>query len=175
MAKKHKYKEMYRKFVDYQQQLHEENQKRIRIGLKVNVLLPLLFLILSFAISEGKLIFLIFLLKYVNGIFLILWIISLFGIAFYLVHVEYSDYKMMEQLKAFGIEGEDEEEDIQLIGESVMQVGSNINEKLDYADDLIEGEKQRIGAQMEERKERLREKVVDKIRAEKEEKRGLGK
>ena len=65
MAKKHKYKEMYRKFVDYQQQLHEENQKRIRIGLKVNVLLPLLFLILSFAISEGKL------------IFLILWIISL--------------------------------------------------------------------------------------------------
>ncbi len=160
MAKKHKYKEMYRKFVDYQQQLHEENQKRIRIGLKVNVLLPLLFLILSFAISEGKL------------IFLILWIISLFGIAFYLVHVEYSDYKMMEQLKAFGIEGEDEEEDIQLIGESVMQVGSNINEKLDYADDLIEGEKQRIGAEMEERKERLREKVADKIRAKKEEKGG---
>lgn len=57
MAEKREYKEMYEKFINYEQDLHLENQKRIRIGLKVNIILPLFFLIMSFAISEGKLVF----------------------------------------------------------------------------------------------------------------------
>ena len=52
-----KYKEMYDKFINYEQNLHQHNQKRIRVGLKINIILPLFFLILSFAISEGKLVF----------------------------------------------------------------------------------------------------------------------
>ena len=127
-----KYKEMYDKFINYEQNLHQQNQKRIRVGLKINIILPLFFLILSFAISEGKL------------VFLLLWIISLFGIATYLIYVEYSDYKMLEQLKELGVDEDALRDGVNLIGEGVQQAESNITEKLDYAGDLIDAEKQKI-------------------------------
>ncbi len=146
-----KYKEMYDKFINYEQNLHEQNQKRIRVGLKINIILPLFFLILSFAISEGKL------------VFLLLWIISLFGIATYLIYVEYSDYKMLEQLKELGVDEDALREDVNLIGEGVQQAESNITEKLDYAGDLIDAEKQKIEAEIAERKEQLKEAVIQKI------------
>lgn len=146
-----KYKEMYDKFINYEQNLHQQNQKRIRVGLKINVILPLFFLILSFAISEGKL------------VFLLLWIISLFGIATYLIYVEYSDYKMLEQLKELGVDEEALRDDVNLIGEGVQQAESNITEKLDYAGDLIDAEKQKIEAEIAERKEQLKEAVIQKI------------
>ena len=91
MPKKTEYKEIYEKFMDYQQSVHHKNQKKIQVGLKVNIILPLFFLILSFAISNGKL------------VFLILWIISLFGIAGYLIYIEFSDYKMMQKMQEFGV------------------------------------------------------------------------
>lgn len=146
-----KYKEMYDKFINYEQNLHQQNQKRIRVGLKINIILPLFFLILSFAISEGKL------------VFLLLWIISLFGIATYLIYVEYSDYKMLEQLKELGVDEDALREDVNLIGEGVQQAESNITEKLDYAGDLIDAEKQKIEAELAERKEQLKEAVIQKI------------
>lgn len=146
-----KYKEMYDKFINYEQNLHEQNQKRIRVGLKINIILPLFFLILSFAISEGKL------------VFLLLWIISLFGIATYLIYVEYSDYKMLEQLKELGVDEDALREEVNLIGEGVQQAESNITEKLDYAGDLIDAEKQKIEAEIAERKEQLKEAVIQKI------------
>ncbi|MFR6538297.1 MAG: hypothetical protein ACLUP2_09625 [Lachnospiraceae bacterium] len=146
-----KYKEMYDKFINYEQNLHQHNQKRIRVGLKINIILPLFFLILSFAISEGKL------------VFLLLWIISLFGIATYLIYVEYSDYKMLEQLKELGVDEDALREDVNLIGEGVQQAESNITEKLDYAGDLIDAEKQKIEAEIAERKEQLKEAVIQKI------------
>lgn len=146
-----KYKEMYDKFINYEQNLHQQNQKRIRVGLKINIILPLFFLILSFAISEGKL------------VFLFLWIISLFGIATYLIYVEYSDYKMLEQLKELGVDEDALRDDVNLIGEGVQQAESNITEKLDYAGDLIDAEKQKIEAEIAERKEQLKEAVIQKI------------
>ena len=146
-----KYKEMYDKFINYEQNLHQQNQKRIHVGLKINIILPLFFLILSFAISEGKL------------VFLLLWIISLFGIATYLIYVEYSDYKMLEQLKELGVDEDALRDDVNLIGEGVQQAESNITEKLDYAGDLIDAEKQKIEAEIAERKEQLKEAVIQKI------------
>lgn len=146
-----KYKEMYDKFINYEQNLHQQNQKRIRVGLKINIILPLFFLILSFAISEGKL------------VFLLLWIISLFGIATYLIYVEYSDYRMLEQLKELGVDEDALRDDVNLIGEGVQQAESNITEKLDYAGDLIDAEKQKIEAEIAERKEQLKEAVIQKI------------
>lgn len=146
-----KYKEMYDKFINYEQNLHQQNQKRIRVGLKINIILPLFFLILSFAISEGKL------------VFLLLWIISLFGIATYLIYVEYSDYKMLEQLKELGVDEDALRDDVNLIGEGMQQAESNITEKLDYAGDLIDAEKQKIEAEIAECKEQLKEAVIQKI------------
>ena len=102
MADEKKYEDIYNKLIDYEQSIHTKNQDRIRIGLKINILLPLVFLVLSFAISSAKL------------VFLILWIISLFGIAGYLMYVEYSDYKLMNQMADIGIIDKREESLIEI-------------------------------------------------------------
>ena len=105
---------VYEKFQELQQQVHLKNQKKIRVGLKVNILLPLVFLIISFVSDRSKL------------VFLVLWIVSLFGIAFYLLYVEYMDFKLQEQLMELGIM-EKEAEAQALIGNEVVQGMADIN------------------------------------------------
>ena len=128
MAKQTEFKEVFSKFVDYQQSVHLANQKRIQVGLKVNILLPLVFLVLSFAISSAKL------------VFLILWIISLFGIAGYLIYVEYSDYKMMQKLEEFGVAVEADETDRSLLGDSaqhVENIAKEIEERVEHHKEMV--------------------------------------
>ena len=105
---------VYEKFMDLQQQIHLQNQKKIKIGLKVNILLPLIFLVISFITDRSKL------------VFLVLWIVSLFGIAFYLLYVEYMDFELQEQLKELGIM-EKEAEAQALIGKEVIQSIDEVN------------------------------------------------
>lgn len=150
MPKETEYKEIYEKFFDYQQSVHLKNQKKIQVGLKVNIILPLFFLILSFAISNGKL------------VFLILWIISLFGIAGYLIYIEFSDYKMMQKMQEFGVSDIKEGMDSSLIGESIQLAENLVIERLDYADEILEEGKNRIAKEIEDRKERMRDMIVQK-------------
>lgn len=100
--------------MDLQQQVHQRNQKKIKVGLKVNILLPLVFLVISFISDRSKL------------VFLVLWIVSLFGIAFYLLYVEYMDFELQEQLKELGIMEKEAEAQV-LIGEEVIQSIDEIN------------------------------------------------
>lgn len=103
-----KYEEFYKNYLQEQRHTHGQNQKKIRVGLKVNIFLPLVFLFLSFLTHSSKL------------IFLILWIVSLFGIAFYLMYVEFTDHKMQKRLQE--IESMEEGTDA-LIGESLAEAG----------------------------------------------------
>lgn len=84
--KDNKYEKMYDILLDYEERIHERNQRRIRIGLKCIWIIPLIFLFLLFWTKSSKI------------IFLILWIVSLFGIAVYLIAVEYMDYRLQEKL-----------------------------------------------------------------------------
>lgn len=86
-----KYEELYQKFVDYEEKEHIKNQQKIKVGLKLNILIPMVFLLLCFLTDGSKL------------LFLIMWIVLLFGIAFYLMRIEYTDYKNHERLENFGI------------------------------------------------------------------------
>ena len=104
---------MYDRFLELQQQVHVKNQKKIRVGLKVNIILPLVFLAISFLSNRSKI------------VFLVLWIVSLFGIAFYLLYVEYMDFKLQESMKEFGII--EDEENQALIGNEVVQGMRDIN------------------------------------------------
>lgn len=117
-----KEKILYKKFIDLQEATHLKNQKKIRVGLRVNILLPLVFLIISFITNRSKL------------VFLVLWIVSLFGISFYLLYVEYMDFKLQEQLKELGIM-EEEAEAQALIGAEVV---NSINELKKVRDGLAE-------------------------------------
>ena len=66
----------------------------IRWGFLGMIIIPLIFLILMFSL-ESKL------------VFLILWIVSLIGLALYLIIVEYLHDKMLRQLAMTGITTED--------------------------------------------------------------------
>lgn len=155
-----KYEEIYDRFMDYQNKVHEANQKRIRLGLKVNIFFPLIFLTLCFLTDGSKL------------IFLILWIVSLFGIAFYLMYVEYSDDKLQRQMKAFGLGGNMEDES-SLISFGVENTETKALKHMENVDRSIEEKKQEVQNALIETKESVAEKFEErkKIAAERREER----
>ncbi len=134
----------YEKFIGYQKSTHEKNQKRIKTGLKINILLPLVFLVVSFITQSSKL------------VFLLLWIISLFGIAFYLLYVEYSDYMMLERMKEFGVDI-NAANDSALIGEFAVAGESIVLEKIDEADEILQETRSKISEKKLMIKERLKD------------------
>lgn len=82
-----KYSQLYQAFLQEVLQFHSGNQRRIRKGMLSLLLVPLAFLVLLF-LSDGS-----------RVIFLLLWIVSMFGIAAYLIAVEYVDYEMQNKVK----------------------------------------------------------------------------
>ena len=85
------YEESYRRIMEYQNQEHLRNQKKIRWGIRCVMLIPLIFLLLMFSMDSSKV------------VFLVLWIVSLFTISGYLIYVEYMDYTLQERLTELGI------------------------------------------------------------------------
>ena len=73
------YEESYRRIMEYQNEEHLRNQKKIRWGIRCVILIPMIFLML------------------------VLWIVSLFTISAYLIYVEYMDYTLQERLTELGI------------------------------------------------------------------------
>ena len=82
-----KYSQLYQALLQEVLQFHSGNQRRIRKGMLSLLLVPLVFLVLLF-LSDGS-----------RVIFLLLWIVSMFGIAAYLIAVEYVDYEMQNKVK----------------------------------------------------------------------------
>ena len=83
-----KYSQLYQALLQEVLQFHNGNQRRIRKGMLSLLLVPLVFLVLLF-LSEGS-----------RLIFLLLWIVSMFGNAAYLIAVEYIDYEMHNKLNS---------------------------------------------------------------------------
>lgn len=121
------YEKLFNRFIEYRDELHEKNMRRIKIGLRVNLILPQIFLVLCFVTESSKL------------FFLILWIISLFGIAFYLIYIEYRDHQMQGLLTE-----NDSEEFNPLIGAPAELIESTINNRMDMIDDRIDTARQTI-------------------------------
>ena len=82
-----KYSQLYQALLQEVLQFHSGNQRRIRKGMLSLLLVPLAFLVLLF-LSDGS-----------RVIFLLLWIVSMFVIAAYLIAVEYVDYEMRNKVK----------------------------------------------------------------------------
>lgn len=119
MDKKDKYEQLYEMIVDYEKKAHERNQRRIRVGLRCILIIPLFFLILLFWTESNKV------------VFLILWIVSLFAIAAYLIIVEYTDYNLQEKLREFN---DDEKEIDALIGQGMAEVEENLKNAMQKLD-----------------------------------------
>lgn len=87
----------FEKIMEYENRIHEKNQQRIKIGLRLVIIIPLIFLAVMFKLDSSKV------------VFLVLWIVSLFGISLYLIVVEYMDYQMQEKLRELGVKDKDED------------------------------------------------------------------
>ena len=147
------YEQIYEKILDYEEHLHRKNQRKIRIGIKVNIFVPLVFLLLCFAFPDTDI------------IFLVLWIVSLFGIATYLIYVEYSDYKLRRKLNEFGIS--DSRSELNLMGDSVHQIDQALDEKLDSVEERIEKERERFAAEMgrlNQEKENAKKEAIERLK-----------
>lgn len=114
-----KYRKAYNMVIEYEKEAHRKNQKRIAVGLKLIIIIPLIFLALLFFTGSSKV------------IFLILWIISLFILAAYLITVEYMDYNLMERMAK--LRGQDDDmENYDLIGNDAIE--NRIRDVLDKID-----------------------------------------
>ena len=116
------YKKLFDQYIEYEKKIHERNQKKIKTGLKVNLILPQVFLLLCFITKSSK------------PLFLILWVVSLFGIAFYLIYVEYKDYQIQMILA-----GDDSDVEFNpLIGAPAERAETEVNKKLDEIKEKID-------------------------------------
>lgn len=114
-----KYRKAYNMVIEYEKEAHRKNQKRIAVGLKLIIIIPLIFLALLFFTGSSKV------------IFLILWIVSLFILAAYLITVEYMDYNLMERMAKLRGENDDME-NYDLIGNDAIE--NKIRDVLDKID-----------------------------------------
>lgn len=115
-------REMYDKLVGYEKTIHEQNQKRIKIGLRCIYIIPLFFLVLLMIVPDSS-----------KLIFLLLWIVSLFAIAVYLIGVEYVDYKLQEKMNE--ISGRDEQNmsvsPVVQIEDRVQEIAERVEQRFD--------------------------------------------
>ena len=113
-------REMYDKLVGYEKTIHEQNQKRIKIGLRCIYIIPLFFLVLLMIVPDSSKI-----------IFLVLWILSLFAIAVYLIGVEYVDYKLQEKMNEIrGCDAQSVSPVVQ-IEDRVQEIAERVEQKFD--------------------------------------------
>ena len=95
MSKHKKYQQLYDRLLDEVKALHERIKVGIRQGLKMLIIVPLLFMLVMFLTQGSK------------GIFLVLWIVSTFVIAAFLIALEYVDHGIQKRLEEItGMENE---------------------------------------------------------------------
>ena len=87
MSKNKKYHQLYDRLLQEVELLHERIKVGIRQGLKMLVIVPLLFMLVMFLTQGSK------------GIFLVLWIVSTFVIAAFLIALEYVDHGIQKRLE----------------------------------------------------------------------------
>ena len=113
-------REMYDKLVGYEKTIHEQNQKRIKIGLRCIYIIPLFFLVLLMIVPDSS-----------KLIFLVLWIVSLFVIAVYLIGVEYVDYKLQEKMNEIsGCDAQSVSPVVQ-IEDRVQEIAERVEQRFD--------------------------------------------
>ena len=111
------------KVIDFRDNAHADNVRKLKAGIKCIFTVPACFLILLFFTNSSKI------------IFLVLWIVSLFLIAAYLIHVEYSDYKIQEMVNS--LQDTDSDIDSLIDIDSIYTKVSAPKRKLDQKVDTI--------------------------------------
>ena len=88
MTKERDYQELYDRLLEEVSTLHRNNRRRIRVGMRMLLAVTLGLMLLMF-LAEGNKVFT-----------LMLWILSMFAVAAYLIAVEYADYELQKKLES---------------------------------------------------------------------------
>lgn len=137
------FRKLFQQLVREEEQLHEENQRRIKAGIQCLFWVPALFLILLLLTESEK------------AIFLVLWIVSLFVIAGYLIYIEYLDFQSKERLQRFsdqaektnfGLIGSDLEAFEEIVSRMLLQIREKKAENRQKLMELLALEKESSGA-----------------------------
>ena len=91
-----RYDNLYAEMLQYVKELHEKNKKRIKTGIVLLFVLPVVLGLVRWLTDSDK------------TVFLILWVIGMFILAAYLISIEYMDHTIQEKLKTMT----DTEEDL---------------------------------------------------------------
>lgn len=129
MKQQNRYKQLYQELRTQQEKLHEQNRKRIHIGIRLILFVPLLFLLLMFLTDSRKV------------VFLTLWIASLFLIAAYLFYVEYADFRIQKLMAELG---KKEAEPLSLLPDGTEQLAENTPELLRRIDKKLPDNRKNI-------------------------------
>lgn len=89
MAKKQnrRYEDLYNQLADLSMNMHKGNKRRIRIGLVLLALLPVLLIVIRWLTDSDKV------------VFLLIWVFCMFALCIYLISVEYIDSTLQKTLE----------------------------------------------------------------------------
>lgn len=87
MTKERDYQELYDRPLEEVSTLHRNNRRRIRVGMRMLLAVTLGLMLLMFLAGGNKV------------FTLMLWILSMFAVAAYLIAVEYADYELQKKLE----------------------------------------------------------------------------
>ena len=87
MTKERDYQELYDRLLEEVSTLHRNNRRRIRVGMRMLLAVTLGLMLLMFLAGGNKV------------FALMLWILSMFAVAAYLIAVEYADYELQKKLE----------------------------------------------------------------------------
>ena len=87
MTKERDYQELYDRLLEEVSTLHRNNRRRIRVGMRMLLAVTLGLMLLMFLAGGNKV------------FTLMLWILSIFAVAAYLIAVEYADYELQKKIE----------------------------------------------------------------------------
>lgn len=87
MTTEREYQELYDRLLDEVRTLHKNNRRRIRNGMRMLLVVTVGLMLLMF-LAQGNKVFT-----------LMLWIAAMFGVASYLIAVEYADYELQKKVE----------------------------------------------------------------------------
>ena len=88
MTRERDYQELYDRLLEEVSTLHRNNRRRIRVGMRMLLAVTLGLMLLMFLAGGNKV------------FTLMLWILSMFAVAAYLIAVEYADYELQKKLES---------------------------------------------------------------------------
>ena len=80
------YEELYNRLLERGEAMHMNNKKRIRIGLIVLALLPVILIFIRWATDSDRV------------VFLIIWVLCMFAACIYLISIEFIDDRLQKTL-----------------------------------------------------------------------------